>query len=188
MRLLRLSANKSTFRPVTFNRTGLSLVVAEQRSQDASETYNGVGKTLLLELLHYCLGSRKIAAFEQHLRSWVFALTIEIAGLEHTISRRADEADAISLDGQDISLNKLKEFLEAATLDTASSIPRLSFRSVVPRFIRSGKSAYTEFRYASEGESKQPYDFHVEECVLAGLGHRTRTEEARTTQAAREPC
>ena len=169
MRLLRLSANKSTFHPVTFNRTGLSLVVAEQRSEEASETYNGVGKTLLLELFHYCLGSRKIAAFEQHLRGWVFALTIEMAGVEHTVSRRADEPNAIGLDGQDISLNRLKEFLESAALETASPIPRLSFRSVVPRFIRSGKSAYAEFRYASEGESKQPYDSMLRSAFLLGL-------------------
>ena len=169
MRLLALSANVSTFRPVTFHRTGLSLVVAEQRSRDASETYNGVGKTLLLELLHYCLGSRRIPALKQHLRGWVFALTIEIAGVEHTVSRPTDEPNAVRLNGQDISLNRLREFLERAALETESSIPRLSFRSVVPRFIRSGKSAYTEFRYASEGESKQPYDSMLKSAFLLGL-------------------
>ena len=169
MRLLELSANKSTFRTVTFNKTGLSLVVAEQRSQEPSETYNGVGKTLLLELLHYCLGSRKVTAFEQHLKGWVFALTIEIASVEHTVTRSADEPSAITLDGVEVSLNKLKEFLERATLETASPIPKLSFRSVVPRFIRSGKSAYTEFRYASEGESKQPYEAMLRSAFLLGL-------------------
>ena len=169
MRLLELSANKSTFRTVTFNKTGLSLVIAEQRSRKASETYNGVGKTLLLELLHYCLGSRKIPAFEQHLKGWVFVLTIEIAGVEHTVSRKADEPKAISLDGEEISLNKLREFLENAALETASRIPRLSFRSVLPRFIRSGKSAYTDFRYASEGESKQPYEAMLRSAFLLGL-------------------
>ena len=169
MRLIELSANKSTFLPVTFNKTGLSLVVAEQRSQKASETYNGVGKTLLLELLHYCLGSGKILAFEQHLKGWVFALTIEIAGVEHTVSRSADEPSAISLDGEELTLKKLKEFLESAVLETESPIPWLSFRSVVPRFIRSGKSAYTEFRYASEGESKQPYGAMLRSAFLLGL-------------------
>ena len=169
MRLIELSANKSTFHPVTFNKTGLSLVVAEQRSQKASETYNGVGKTLLLELLHYCLGSSKILAFEQHLKGWVFALTIEISGVEHTVSRRADEPSAISLDGEKLTLKKLKEFLESAVLETLSPIPSLSFRSVVPRFIRSGKSAYTEFRYANEGESKRPYEAMLRSAFLLGL-------------------
>ena len=156
----------------------MSLVVAEQRSKEASETYNGVGKTLLLELLHYCLGSRKIVAFEQHLRSWVFALTIEMAGVEHTVSRRADKPNEISLDGQDISLNRLREFLGSAALETATPIPRLTFRSVVRRFIRSGKSAYTEFRYASEGESKQPYDSMLRSGFLLGLDTAPATEEA----------
>ena len=198
MRLLELSANKSTFRTVTFNKTGLSLVIAEQRSRKASETYNGVGKTLLLELLHYCLGSRKIPAFEQHLKGWVFVLTIEIAGVEHTVSRKADEPKAISLDGEEISLNKLREFLENAALETASRIPRLSFRSVLPRFIRSGKSAYTDFRYASEGESKQPYEAMLRSAFLLGLDiapaqkkyeGRTREESLNGTmrQLEKEP-
>ena len=59
MRLLKLSANVGSFRTVKFNRTGLSFVLAEQKAPrtNRTKTYNGVGKSLMLAILDYCLGS-----------------------------------------------------------------------------------------------------------------------------------
>lgn len=106
MRILKLAANQPTFRTVTFRREGLSLVLAQQRSAKSAQTstYNGVGKTLMLELLHYCLGSSKRAAFEKHLKDWAFSLTIDIEGKEHIITRRADKPGQITLDKEEVSL------------------------------------------------------------------------------------
>ena len=54
MRLIRLSANRESFKPVMFNETGLTLIVGSKTK--GGETYNGVGKSLIVALLHFCLG------------------------------------------------------------------------------------------------------------------------------------
>ena len=171
MRILRLSANQDSFHPVEFRRRGISLVLAEKKSDDSAstETYNGVGKSLLLVLLHYCLGSNKIKAFETHLPGWVFSLEVEIDGTEHTITRGAEDSNEITLDGETVSLNDLRAFLKRATLEDDIVGPHLTFRSMCPRFIRVGKAAYVEFRFASRGESQSPYGPMLRNAALLGL-------------------
>jgi uncharacterized protein YydD (DUF2326 family) len=171
MRLLKLSANKDTFRAVTFNRQGLSLVVAEQRTPKSSrtKTYNGVGKSLMLELLHFCLGSNANKAFETHLKDWIFYLDVEIEGAEHTIGRSADKPKDITFDGERLTLTKLRDKLEGACFELDPSISHLSFRSLIERFIRSGRDSYTSFFYANGSERKDPYGAMLRNAFLLGL-------------------
>ena len=59
MQLKKLYANKSSFRTVEFNETGLSFIVAKQKNPDNKnngKTYNGVGKSLLVKIIHFCMG------------------------------------------------------------------------------------------------------------------------------------
>jgi uncharacterized protein YydD (DUF2326 family) len=58
MRLIELSANESTFKRIAFNRTGLTLIVGRHRATkkaDLKKTYNGVGKSLIVALVNFCL-------------------------------------------------------------------------------------------------------------------------------------
>lgn len=167
MRLLRLSANQSTFQTVTFRREGLSLVLAEQKTEKSAQkkTYNGVGKSLMLEILHFCLGSNKRAAFEKHLKGWIFFLDIEVDGVKHVISRRADKSGVITLNSARISLTRLKEFLEEACLE--ATFPFLTIRSTLIRFIRSGRGAYVDFLRANANE--KDYAAMLSAAYLLGL-------------------
>src|SRR5690242_13789307 len=110
MRLLKLSANKSSFRTVEFNRSGLSFIVGAKKSQEEStrnrtRTYNGVGKSLLIELVHFCLGSDANDAFKKHLVGWRFDLTIEVEHRQHLITRLADKPREVTLDEKKMSLS-----------------------------------------------------------------------------------
>jgi uncharacterized protein YydD (DUF2326 family) len=175
MRLLKLSANQPTFRTVTFRREGLSLVVAEQKTPKSSQkkTYNGVGKSLMLEILHFCLGSKKRQAFEKHLKGWVFTLEVEVNGASHTISRRADKPDILHLDDGPIKMPRLKNFLEEACLET--TIPYLTFKSAMSRFIRSGRGAYVDFLRTSSKENT--YTSMINTAYLLGLDpHLAKTK------------
>jgi len=156
---------------VRFNPTGLSLIIAEQRSEDSAQTntYNGVGKSLLIEILHYCLGSKKNAAFEQNLKSWVFRLRIESRGVEYRIARSASDGKDITLDDEPISLTKLRDFLARESFNPWVKTSFLTFRSLISRFVRRGRDAYTEFSYAMEGDSKKPYAAMVNVAYLLGL-------------------
>lgn len=171
MRLLRLAANQPTFRTVSFNRAGISLITGEQRQpkSDQTGTYNGVGKSLLFHLLHYCLGANTSKVFKTALKDWVFHLTIEIGGREHQIARSASEPSEITLDEEKITLPKLRDWLEEACFELTEEIPFLTFRSIIRRFIRSGRDAYTNFLYASAQERIDPYGAMLRNAYLLGL-------------------
>ena len=62
MKLIELSANKESFKTVPFNKSGLSFIVAKQKNPETSDngkTYNGVGKSLIILIIHFCLGAKK---------------------------------------------------------------------------------------------------------------------------------
>src|SRR5947209_5573621 len=109
MRLLRLSSNENSFRTVTFNRSGLSFVVGEKKSSDIShrnrtKTYNGVGKSLMFEILHFCLGSSPNEVFAKYLPEWTFYLSIEVDDREHVIARSTTNANEIYLDKEKVTM------------------------------------------------------------------------------------
>jgi uncharacterized protein YydD (DUF2326 family) len=174
MRLIKLSANKSSFRTVEFNRSGLSFVLGQKKTQDdtarnRTRTYNGVGKSLMLELIHYCLASNKNEAFKKHLDDWEFSLTIEVDNTEHLIARSAGDDKDISLDGKEITLKNLREWLFESSFETVSGVKGLTFRSLISQFIRSGRAAYERFDRADEGDAANPYYALVRNAYLLGL-------------------
>ena len=61
MRLIELRANNAGFKTVKFKQIGLSLIVGTRthpaKESEDERSYNGVGKSLLVEIVHFCLGS-----------------------------------------------------------------------------------------------------------------------------------
>ena len=55
MKLLKLRANKESFHTIPFNSKGISLIVAKKRTENERNTYNSVGKSLSIALIHFCL-------------------------------------------------------------------------------------------------------------------------------------
>ena len=89
MRLIELRANKPSFKTVRFNETGLSIILGKKQdptSKDLQKTYNGVGKSLIIEIIHFCLGSNSIEAFKK-LPEWEFTLEFEVNGQKYISSR-----------------------------------------------------------------------------------------------------
>ncbi len=56
MRLLKLSSDNPKFRTLIFN-PGLNIVAGLQKSNKGTESFNGIGKSLSLKLIHYMLGA-----------------------------------------------------------------------------------------------------------------------------------
>ena len=76
MKLLSLGANKESFHTVHF-KEGVNIIVGKQaapRKENSEDTYNGVGKSMILHLIHFCLGSNKIPSFEKQIPDWEFTL------------------------------------------------------------------------------------------------------------------
>jgi uncharacterized protein YydD (DUF2326 family) len=62
MLLISLTANKESFKPIYLKRSGLSLIIGKQKEPETTiigRTYNGVGKSLAIALIHFCLGSSR---------------------------------------------------------------------------------------------------------------------------------
>ena len=174
MRLLKLSANMPSFRTVTFNRSGLSFVVGAQKSADhtprnRTKTYNGVGKSLMIELIHFCLGSNPNDAFKKYLGSWTFELSVEVDRQPHVIRRNAGDQSELSLDGAKITLAKLREWLLARCFDVVPNVKGLTFRSLISTFLRAGRGAYERFDRAEEHDGLNPYYAMARNAFLLGL-------------------
>ncbi len=77
MQLIKVYSNKKSFKTVNFNLTGPNFIIAKQKYPDSNEkgkTYNGVGKSLLVRIIHFCLGAsiKDYTSFCEKLSGWEF--------------------------------------------------------------------------------------------------------------------
>lgn len=173
MRLIRISANQRKFKAVTFNHVGLSFIVgvrtgSNEDRQTHERSYNGVGKSLLAEIVHFCLGSNTNRAFQQYLVGWEFVLEFEINGQRSVVSRSTDKQNELILNGTQYKLKEFNELLENQVFDIPDiGTHDLSFRTLLPRFVRRGVRDYND---AKETNSDyEPYTTLLRNLFLLGI-------------------
>jgi len=148
MRLISLTSNGSSFKTVRFRKEGVSLILGKQKPRDPNEksdgkTYNGVGKSLLLYLINFCLAADPNESFTRQLAGWDFTLRVEIDGKEIPITRRVSEPDTINYAGESVTTKRFKERLEQQLFPEAKNQSYLTFRSLLGLFLRTGEFAYS---------------------------------------------
>ena len=152
MHLISLTANKSSFRSVYFkNEVGVNIIAAKQSSETKKsdqhfKTSNGVGKSLLVSLIHFCLGSSRKKEFDKKIPDWEFYLTFKLGNKEFRASRKTKYKDQlyIDLNGKKMKLNEYTYFLAKQVFLIPDNVSSLSFRSLIPFFIRPNKKAYND--------------------------------------------
>lgn len=172
MHLLKVYSNKKSFKTVEFNKTGLSFVVAKQKnpeSSDQGKTYNGVGKSLLVRIIHFCLGAKpeNYKEFCKKLPDWEFFIDYEIDNKLYTAKRTTNNPSKIILNNKEISVSKFNEKMESLCFDIPDNISNLSFRSLLPFFIRPKKESYVA--YNKLGGDKTDYQILIKNAFLLGL-------------------
>lgn len=183
MRLVSLSANISSFKTVEFNPDGLTLIVGVKTSSKDSKgsrddkTYNGVGKSLLIELINFCLGSKAKESFGRALAGWEFSLAFELNGVRHVVARNTSSQGKVFLDNAEMTLNKYKSFLEERLFDIPEDSSSLGFRPLIAKFIRLGGESYT--KPDETASDFTPYDALVRNCFLLGLDTDLVVEKSR---------
>lgn len=177
MRLIKLSANQSTFKTVTFNPTGLTLIVGSRSKK--GQTYNGVGKSLIVELLQFCLGAKKNEEFEAKLAQWEFTLDFELAGQPHQVTRSTSNQGVVYLDHVETKLAAFNDWIESRAFSIPPGVDGLTYRSLVTRFLRRGQKQYVDPREAGD---YSPYEVLVRNAFLLGLdvGLIAQKNELRT--------
>lgn len=171
MQLISLTSNKESFKPVIFkNETGLNFIVATQKNPESDEkgmTTNGVGKSLLIALIHFCLGSSTKDAFKTALPNWIFTLKFRIEETEYTAVRSTENQTTITLNGEVLSLVKFNKTMCEYLFDIPPGTSHLTFRSLIPFFIRPRKDSYIKFD--NPNGAKNEYQIQITNAFLLGL-------------------
>jgi len=174
MRLISLSASENSFKTVIFNKNGASFILAKQDDPDQhdnSKTYNGVGKSLLVALINFCLGAKttnKITkSLQQVLPNWSFSLLIEISDQTYKITRYTSTPKHIYLNEEELSLSDFCEKIEKLCFNLPRDIKYLSFRSLLPFFLRPSKASY--INYDEPMKVGSPYQKQLYNAFLLGL-------------------
>ncbi|MEQ5803573.1 DUF2326 domain-containing protein [Halomonas sp. H10-9-1] len=135
MRLISLTCDRPTFKPVYFNRSGITLIIGDS-SHEQEGSSNGVGKTLALGLVHHCLGANADPRLVSAVPDWWFSLLFSFKGKEYRVSRTGD-GKKITINDSPIKLRKYREWLDSVgVFKIDGDVPFISFRSLFKRFAR----------------------------------------------------
>lgn len=168
MRLIELRANQESFHTITFNRTGVSIIRAVKKNEDKRSTYNSTGKSLTIYLIHFCLGASESNELKEKLPEWEFYLDIEIENVSYTITRNTWDQKVIKLNEDEYKLGEFTDLLQSKVFsDIPEKFKYLSFRSLIPRFIRPQKASYDS--YNSYLKEEKEYQEILNNSFLLGL-------------------
>jgi uncharacterized protein YydD (DUF2326 family) len=184
-----VSANHHTFKTVHFDE-GLNIVLADRTKESTKkDSRNGLGKTTLIEIIHFCLGAntkKGKGLLVKELSGWEFSLELVLNGKRLEITRSVDYPREIILEGEFLSLSQYIEtkngittckidkyllgmgnILFGLSIEGEDSKYKPTFRSLVSYFIRRGKDAYSiPFEHYRK---QQEWDIQVNNSFLLGL-------------------
>lgn len=170
MRLIELRANHDSFHTVKFNQTGISIIASIQLTKDKKKTYNSVGKSLTISLIHFCLGAKTTPDLKEKLSNWIFYLDFKIYSETFTAERSVENSDTILLNNKEYSLKAYTKLLETKLFAIQSDKPKyISFRGLIPRFIRYGSDGYISYDRFIREEEKQHVTRLINNAFLLGL-------------------
>ncbi|HAX80616.1 MAG TPA: DUF2326 domain-containing protein [Cyanobacteria bacterium UBA11372] len=194
--------NHASFKAVEFT-PGFNVVLADRTEESGTkDSRNGLGKSTLIEIIHFCLGATLLKAKglgSKNLQGWAFSLELTLANQVITVTRSTDEQSKIIIEGDTTSWHiqpKEKEGQRVMSLknwkavlgnlmfdlpiDNEDKKFQPTFRSLISYFIRRGRDAFsTPF----EHHRKQlEWEKQVNNSFLLGLAW----EDARDLQLLKD--
>ena len=186
-----VSANQSSFHTVNFS-GGLNVILADRTEKSTEkDTCNGLGKSTLIEIIDFCLGSRATKGkglIIEPLEQWAFTTDITIGDARVRITRSVAEHGRIVIDGKttnwpeqpDIDdrtgehvfkVEEWRNLLGRTLFGLLRSADQYkykpSYRSLVSYFIRKRPDAYTSpFRHFRQ---QKTWDFQLHTAYLLGM-------------------
>lgn len=179
MQLIRLSSNMNSFHTIEF-KEGLNFIVGKQANpndKNKSNTFNGVGKSLIVYIIHFCLGSNKIDAFEKKIPGWEFTLEFSNNGNNYKSLRNTSSQNEIYLNDEKLTLPKFRSKFLKEAFGLEEKINNLTFNTLFPRFIRRDRECYVN--YDKFVKKEQEYSQLLNNSFLLGLEIELVTEKKR---------
>ena len=197
--IYEIRANKDTFKKITFKQ-GLNIILADKTIEsDDKDSRNGIGKTSVIEIVHFCLG----ANFEEgkslgkeELQGWEFELELDISNERCAISRSTSTPEICTVKGNFESwdnrylryrkdsklhmpykeLNKLLDlqFFGIQPEEVEDKKYNPSFRALFSYFARRRKEAYNDPRKYFSAQT--PWQIQVTLTYLMGLNWKYARE------------
>lgn len=187
MKINRVYSNKKTFKKVIFDAPFNAVVTEASAESTDKDSRNGLGKTLLVKIINFCLGSNTPDDLKaDELKDWTFSIEVEINDSIFDFSRNADEQSVIRVSGpideigllpnpdgsNDYPLETIKAVLGKTLfgLDTKllrgkGNVP--TYRALMSYFIRSDATAFNDpFAYFAR---QQAWSKQVHNSYLLGL-------------------
>lgn len=185
MKLINLRSNKPSFKNIDF-KDGFNFIVAE-KSEDSSDkdSTNGLGKSLLLEIVDYCLGGNPSETLlKEEMKDWVFFLEVEIDGVIFNFGRSVSEQSSVFVKGdltkfdldagaeRDVNIEIFKKVMGKLVFGYNENLVsekkfRPSYRSLISYFMRDGSSAFVDpFAFFAR---QQAWSKQVNNALLLGL-------------------
>jgi uncharacterized protein YydD (DUF2326 family) len=182
--ILAVRANNPTFRTVRF-KPGLNVILAERTKESTrKDSRNGLGKTTVLEIVHFCLGGRATkgsGVVRDDLSEWAFSVDLQLGGTVLTLTRSVVEPRKIALrqadttpgSGLDIVVapeevgRRLGRLAFGLTQAEESTTYAPSFRSLFSYLVRRGSEAYLSPFF--HHRNQQPWDQQVNVAYHLGI-------------------
>lgn len=150
-KLNKLYSNKESFHSIEF-KDGLNVIMGKseksKEKKQKKKTLNGVGKSLVIKLIDFCLGSDINENWKTPLKNWVFCLDYTIDKVKHTIQRSINEPRKILLDGEELKLTLFRDKMKKQLCISDD----ITYRECINRFLRKGKRAYNNYFTSIPGE------------------------------------
>lgn len=181
-------SNMPSFKEVEFQ-PGFNVVLADRtKESNERDSRNGLGKTTLIEIIHFCLGAqprRNRGVMVSPLKGWTFTLEMTVNGRELLVTRGTDNPRWINVDGdvRDLSgpIERLDGMLALGVSDWNSLLGEMffgldrepvskyhpTFRSLFSYLVRRDRDAFASpfFHYRTQYE----WDKQVNNAFLLGL-------------------
>lgn len=204
-----IRANDPRFKTVNLG-PGLNVLVADTTDEStAKDTRNGVGKSLLMEILHFCLGSGRPQSgglTRTELTGWAFTADLDIAGERVEVTRSLAMPQSVAVAGNfdgwpveptwdkesathRLPLDAWKRLLgiEMFSHDAAESGGhryRPSFRSLFPYFGRVRTGAYeSPFKFFS-GQREYSKQLSIAYLLDLAWPHASEFQELKDQREA----
>lgn len=168
IRLVRLYSTPEIFEPIVFE-LGLNLILGE-RSEGSNKT-NGVGKSICIEFLNYCLLKRqsdsRVTLVPKHVidQSAVISLDLKIDNYFITISRAINTPDIVRVIKDNVvidfgSLDEASDFLGNLYFEKYPAYTdRISFRTLLAPVIRDERSEFKDIIKCFDTDKTIPRDY-----------------------------
>lgn len=186
MKLLKLRSDNELFKTINFE-SGLSIVAGLQKSEDKNKSYNGVGKSSTLNLIHWMLGAKLNNKTEREkkvnkfLKSYGnFYLEIRHAGAHYVITKDFSKTEFHVNDKK----YSFKEYNQLLTQIFIKDLPAsISFRNILNCFARRYGDKYYSEAHGQQGRPDSDYQQRFVNLALLGLDTSIVERKHKTKQA-----